>query len=548
MQSLGGVPGSSTAQGWTFADVWELIAADQPDAPALIHGGAQRTWAELDARASALANAFVENGAAPSDKVAQYLYNGNEYLESVYAAFKARMVPVNTNYRYVDDELVYLWDNADVVAVVFHGSFAERIDRLRVRVPRVRGWYWVDDGTGPMPEWAVPFEAAASADRTPTSATSAPRDGSDLLLLYTGGTTGMPKGVVWRQSDLYNNFSETLWRDPPEPDAEAVLGRVRARRGPIGLPACPLMHGTGLFSAMQQLCQGGAVVTLASRRFDAAEVLDAVEQHRVSILTIVGDAFGRPILSALQGQPGRWQLDSLKVVVSSGVMFSTETKAGLLDVLGRIRIVDAFSSSEAMGMAQSVSSRDVQGQTARFVVGERTRVITDDGVDVAPGSGQTGRVAVGGYQPLGYYKDRDKTASTFIEMEGRRYSMPGDYATVDAEGVLTLLGRGSLCINTAGEKVFPEEVEEVLKRIPSVVDAAVVGIPDERFGEIVVAVVESSEPESLDEELVIAYVKENLASYKAPRRLLTIDTIGRAANGKVDYRRLRAHATDVLDL
>jgi fatty-acyl-CoA synthase len=532
-------------QGWNFADVWELIADTIPDAPALTHAGTRRTWAEFDRRADGVARTLLDNGAQRQDKVAQYLYNCSEYLESVFATFKAGLAPVNTNYRYVDDELVYLWDNADVVAVVFHGTFTDRIAGLRDRVPRIVTWLWVDDGAGPCPEWATPYEAAATSATARTSPAPG-RSGDDQVLLYTGGTTGIPKGVMWRQDDLYNNFSLAIWHDPPAPDPDAVVARVKERVGPVDMPACPLMHGTGLFSAMQQLCQGGSVVTLTARHLDVVELLDTIERERVNVLAMVGDAFGKPILRALDADPERWDISSLIAIVSSGVMFSTETKQGLLKHHGGMLIVDAFSSSEALGMGQSVTGRDMPTRTARFTVGERARVITDDGRDVVPGSGEIGRVAVGGFQPVGYYKDEAKSDATFKIIDGKRYSIPGDYATVEADGTLTLMGRGSVCINTGGEKVYPEEVEEVLKTFEAVADAVAVGVPDEKFGEAITAVVEPVDGVEIDEAAIIAHVKDKLAAYKAPKRVLSVPTIGRAPNGKVDYKRLKQHARDTL--
>lgn len=527
---------------WNFADVWEVIADTLPDAPALAHGDTRRTWAELDRRADGLALTFLEHGLERQDKVAQYLYNCNEYLESMFAAWKAGMVPVNTNYRYVDDELVYLWDNADVRAVVFHGAFAERIERLRTRVPLVRVWLWVDDDSGPCPDWAVPYEDAAGAAGSVTTGMRVTppwdRTGDDLHIIYTGGTTGLPKGVMWRQDDLYRLFSELVYHDPPDRDLDAVRARLTGPSG-ANLAACPLMHGTGALSTIQTMTLGGSTVTLKGRTFDVVELLDTVQNERVTVLTLVGDAFAKPLLQALDAEPGRWDISSLFLVVSSGVMWSEPVKQGLLRHNGGMMLVDVFSSSEALGIGQSVSTAAATPATAAFQFGRRTRVITDDGRDVAPGTGEVGRVAVRGITPIGYYKDPDKSARTFPVIDGERYTVPGDYATVDADGTIRLLGRGSVCINTGGEKVFPEEVEEALKEHPSVFDAVVVGVPDDRFGEAVTALVELRDGTPFDETTLIDHVRGRLAAYKAPKRILALDTVGRAPNGKVDYRRLR---------
>jgi acyl-CoA synthetase (AMP-forming)/AMP-acid ligase II len=528
--------------GWNFAEVWEVVAQRIPDAPALIHGDRRVTWAEFDRRANGVAATLLDRGAVAQDKVAQYLYNGPEYIESMFGTFKAGLVPINTNYRYQDDELVYLWDNADCVAVVFHGTFTGTIERIRDRVPKVTTWLWVDDGDGLCPEWAVPYEEAANshADRVvpPWG-----RDGDQLLMTYTGGTTGMPKGVMWRQDDLFRNLvgqMNPLVRQG-EASAEAVRQMVTTA-GPVGMPACPLMHGTGLYTQLIILSLGGSSVTLTSRKFDVVEMFDTIEHERVNQIAIVGDAFGKPMLKTLDENPGRWDLASLFLVASSGVMFSEPVKQGLLKHHPGMMLVDAFSSSEAVGMGQSVSSGGSASHTATFQLGENTIVVTEDGRRVEPGSGEIGRVAVGGHQPLGYYKDPEKTAATFIEFEGQRYSCPGDFATVEADGSLTLLGRGSVVINTGGEKVFPEEVEEALKTYPGVRDAVAVGVSDDKFGEVVAAIVEVAPTETVDPAELTAHVRGKLAAYKAPKHVFVIDTIGRAPNGKVDYKRLKAYA------
>jgi 3-oxocholest-4-en-26-oate---CoA ligase len=530
--------------GWNFADVWEVIASQLPDAQALVHGDRHISWAELDRRADGVAAALLAGGLTEQDKVAQYLYNGPEYIESMFATFKAGLVPINTNYRYQDDELVYLWDNADCVAIVFHGSFTATIERIRDRVPRVTTWLWVDDGSGPCPDWATSYEDAATAGSERVVAPWG-RSGEQILMTYTGGTTGMPKGVMWRQDDLFRNLVTQM--NPilggADPDPEAVRQQVTAP-GPVGMAACPLMHGTGLYTQLIILTLGGSSVTLTSRRLDIEEMFDTVERERVNQISIVGDAFAKPMVRTLDENPGRWDLSSLFLVVSSGVMWSEPVKQALLKHQPTMLLVDVFSSSEAVGMGSSVSSGAIASETATFRLGENTIVISDDGRKVEPGSGEIGRVAVGGYQPIGYYKDPEKTAATFIEFDGKRYSCPGDYAMVEADGTLTLLGRGSVVINTAGEKVFPEEVEEVIKTYPGVRDAVVVGVPDEKFGEAVTAVVEAGPEADVPPDDLIAHVRAKLASYKAPRHVVVIDTIGRAANGKVDYKRLKAFAID----
>jgi acyl-CoA synthetase (AMP-forming)/AMP-acid ligase II len=530
--------------GWNFADVWEVVAETLPDAPALIGPSTTQTWGETDRRADGLARALLDLGVDRQDKVAQYLYNCPEYIESLFAAFKAGLAPVNTNYRYADDEILYLWDNADAVAVTFHGTFSERIEVLRGKLPKVKGWLWVDDGSGPCPDWAIPHEEAAASATTRTVPRWG-RDGDDLYLLYTGGTTGMPKGVMWRQDDVFSllNASNLVARYPDDGGLDGVRATLQ-KPGLVGLPAAPLMHGTGAFVSFSLLSAGGAVATLAGRTFDPVELLDAVDRHRVNVIALVGDAFAKPILRALDAEPGRWDVSSLMAIISSGVMWSEETKQGLLRHQPTMLLIDMFSSSEALGLGSSISSGSGTTRTAKFRLGENAKVLADDGREVQPGSGEVGRVAVKGRTPVGYYKDEEKSARTFLVIDGERYSVPGDYAVVEDDGTLRLLGRGSVCINTGGEKVFPEEVEEVLKTHPAVHDAVVVGVPDETWGEAITAMVEPVPDSVVDEGDVIAHVKTRLASFKAPKRVLTVDTIGRAPNGKVDYKRLRAQAVD----
>jgi len=532
---------------WNFATIWEIAADKVPEAPAQIQGDRTITWGEFDARADGVARTLLDAGAQHQDKVAQYLYNCPEYIESMFASFKAGLVPVNTNYRYADDELVYLWDNADAVAVVFHGAFLDRVERIRDRVPKVKTWLWVDDGSGPKPDWAVAYEDAAA---TPTGRVVAPwgRGDDDILMIYTGGTTGMPKGVMWKQDTLIRNVNGTV--DPTmrgEVDYDYVASQIKpAGEGDKLLPGCPLMHGTGQFTTLLNLCQGGCTVTLVGRSFDIEELLDTIQRERVSVAVIVGDAFAKPMVRALDAHPGKWDLSSLFMMASSGVMWSHDVKEALLRHHPDMILYDAFSSSEAVGLGASISGGGAAASTAKFTLGETARVIDDAGKDVVPGSGQMGRVAVKGYTPVGYYKDPEKTAATFVQIDGETYSIPGDFATVEQDGTLTLLGRGSVCINTGGEKVFPEEVEEILKLHPSVLDAVVVGLPDEKFGEAITAVVEAKPDEALDEDELVEFVKARLSSFKSPKSVVPIDTIGRAPNGKVDYKRMKAYAADEL--
>jgi acyl-CoA synthetase (AMP-forming)/AMP-acid ligase II len=529
---------------WNFADLWEAIAELQPDAPALIRGSSVCSWSEFDQRSDAIAARLLSAGLTQQSRVAQYLMNSMEYVESLFATFKAAMVPVNTNYRYVADELAYLWIDAGVEAVMFHGSFTEAASQVCLRVPDVKLWLWVDDGVGECPDWAEPYERVATSGEAilgdvPT------RSGDDLFLLYTGGTTGQPKGVMWRQDDLFCVLNRSATIKYPEDGAIDVVqsllvaaGDERARV----IPAAPLMHGTAAFSAFAILDSGGAVVLCENTKFDPEELLDTIEAHGVTDLSIVGDAFAKPLLDALNANPNRWDISSLKVMLSSGVMWSAPVKDGLISHAPNLLCVDTLGSSEAVGLARSISSARGTAKTAGFKLGPDAQVIRDDGTSVTPGSGETGLVAIAGRAPIGYFNDPEKSAKTFREIGGRRWTTPGDYATVNEDGTVTLLGRGSGCINTGGEKVFPEEVEESLKLHPLVRDAVVMGAPHDRFGQQVIGFVEVNPGSELEIDDLKASLQDRLAGYKVPRHLVIVESIGRAANGKVDQARWKSEA------
>lgn len=523
---------------WNFADVWETIAHTAPDALAQRHGEQVFSWYEFDSRAAAFASRLVELGLERQDKVALYLYNGPEYMQAMFGCFKAAYVPVNTNYRYLEDELVWLWSNADAVAVVFHAAFADRVAGLRARLPAVRAWVWVSDGSGSCPDWALDWQAL-SAPRASVPALPWGRSGDDLLLVYTGGTTGQPRGVMWPQHDLY--LASNTAGDPPEADLAGVTARVRRAltdhtATPIGLPAAPLMHGTALVFAATVLNRGGTLVTLTERGFDAESLLDTIHHRRVSDLCFVGDAFCRPIVDALDSQPARWSVKSLRAVSSSGMAWSASSKSRFLAHAPDALLIDFLNSSEASGMGRAIASRRSAPDSARFRLGERAFVVDDELRAVVPGSGVVGKIAVRGYVPLGYYKDPERSAATFPLIDGERCAIPGDYATLEADGSIRLLGRGSVSINTGGEKVYPDEVEACIAEFPDVVDNLVVGVPDPRFGERVAALIElrkgATQPTT---DAIRSHVAARLAGYKVPRTVCFVASIGRGPNGKADY-------------
>ena len=532
--------------GMNLATVWEAVAATVPSAPALIHTSLTRSWSEFEDRAARLAAYLVGAGLGPGSNVALYLYNGPEYLESTFGAFKLRAATLNVNYRYLENELQYLFDNSLAEAVVFAAEFAERLDAVRGSLPRLKTFLCVGaTAEHPVPEWAIEYELVIDQTQ-PMPPIS--RSGDDLWLLYTGGTTGNPKGVMWPHRSLIGTAKTTFavvdCPIPESPEQVAVgVQRFHERSKAVRfLPAAPLMHGTSAIASIAVLCVGGCVVTLDSHSFSGDELCEAVQNNAVTQLTIVGDAFAKPILAALEtadaaGNP--YDISSLKVILSSGVMWSQQTKDQILEWCGAT-LADTLGSSEGVGFANSVAKRNQPAQTARFTLGEHARVIDEDGNDVVPGSGQRGLLAVGGPIPIGYFRDPVKTAATFKNLNGKIWSVPGDFATVETDGTIQLLGRGSACINTAGEKVYPEEVEEVLKLHPAVLDVNVVGLADDKWGQSVNAVLSLREglpaediPSSED---LIAFTKSQLAGYKCPKRLLILDQVQRGPNGKPDYK------------
>ncbi len=536
---------------WHFATAYEVIADTIGDRPALICGDVMRTWSEYDNRAARLAAVFSGHGLSVDSKVGIYLHNSNEYLEAHHAVMKFRGCPINVNYRYKEEELVYLLNNADSEAVIYQADYADRIAAIQDQLPGVKCYIQVDNGSGAaLLTGALDYESAITAADPMARINRSPEDS---YMLYTGGTTGMPKGVMYANGEHCAGLSGAgALFGSPAPETFADLARSVAQTDEMGLRptalvCCPLMHGTGIWvGAMMPQLAGGAVITVNQLGLDPDLFWGLVQTHGAGMVTIVGDAFARPMLAALNearnlGEP--YDISSVKLMASSGVMWSQEVKDGLLQHHDMV-LFDAMGSSEG-SMGTSVTTRDMPAKTASFQKNEDVKVFTDDNREVQPGSGETGMV--GTPSPMrGYYKDPEKTARTVREIGGVRWVFPGDYATIEADGSLTLLGRGSMCINTAGEKVFPEEVEEALKSHEHVEDSLVVGMPDERFGEKVVGVVsvngDASESELID------HCRQKIAAYKLPKQVILVDYVQRAANGKADYKWAKQTALDNLQL
>ena len=536
---------SATYGNLNIATAWEAISDQIGDLTAIYSSENSESWEEFEKRSASLAKTFSEKGLKRDSKVAFYCYNGSEYLEGQFAAFKIRAIHANVNYRYLDDELAYILNNADAEALLFDSSLTERVDSVRSRCPKLKVFLRI--GEGPSEDWITDYEDAVNNDPLPRI----DRSGDDLWFLYTGGTTGSPKAVMWSHAGLMGGMTETfrsLGEKVPENFEEAaeIAKRVTGEGKEIRqLCAAPLMHGTSSLTALGTHMHGGLVATLSSRTFDPKELWEMVEKCKVTMLTIVGDAFARPMIDELEASLENGtirDISSLRLVMSSGVMFSAPLKERLLN-LHSCTILDALGSSEGTGMGKQVTSRRKKDTgTAKFFLGEHTRVLSEDGEEIEPGSKKIGKLALGYPLPVGYYKDPEKTEATFPTINGRRWSIPGDWATIEKNGSITLLGRGSECINTGGEKVFPEEVEEALKINPLVVDCNVVGLPDERWGEAVTALVEVRKGETLREAELLKDVKERLAGYKVPKSVIFVEKLKRGPNGKSDYRWARKKA------
>jgi fatty-acyl-CoA synthase len=534
---------------WNYGDIYEAVAdALPPEQPALIHRQRVVTWGEFDQRSNNLGRALLDAGLVFGDKVGFYLRNNAAYMEFLSACFKARMTHVNVNYRYVERELWYILDNSDAIAVLFDAEFKREVFDLMPELPNVKLWIQLGDEDNLLKD-TVGYEALAAGGDGKRLGLE--RSGEDMFFLYTGGTTGMPKGVMWEHQNHWfagNRGAPMPGMEPPDSVHAHAQNVKAAGAGRRSFPACPQMHGTGLFTSIGALAQGGCIVTTNSARFDPEETWQLVQDYSVTSMAIVGDAFAKPLLAVLDQEPEKYDISSLLVMISSGVMWSPEVKQGLLKHNRNLLLVDSFGASEAVGFGTSTTTADGGQGVAKFVLNERTKVFTEDFKEVEPGTGEMGFVAKTGGIPSGYYKDPEKTAKTFPVIDGVRYSVPGDWCQVEADGTLTLLGRGSVCINTAGEKVFPEEVEEVLKTHHDVYDALVVGVPDEKWGQAVTGVVHLREGTELDESAIREHLHQSLAGYKIPKRVIAIDTIGRASNGKADYKRITEYAREQLGI
>jgi acyl-CoA synthetase (AMP-forming)/AMP-acid ligase II len=528
---------------FNVADMFELAVDAVPDKIALVEDDRRLTYRELEARVNRLAHHLLASRIGPGDHIGVYGPNSIEWVEAMLAAVKVRAVPVNINYRYVEEELLYLFDNADLKAVVYQREYGPRIAAIRDRCPLLHRLVMIDDGSDVDQGALAPIEFEDALASGSPERDFAERSPDDLWIIYTGGTTGMPKGVMWRQEDIF--FALAGGIDPftrvPVPDPGFHSRNAAANPGQlVFLIAPPLMHGAAQVATVMNLLQGNRLVVMA--KFDPAELWRIIAREGVNSILITGDAMGRPMIEALDELEDRGEQLDLSMLVSlssSAAVFSPTVKERFLQRFPNLVVTDSIGSTEAGFNGLITVGRDntaMKGGGPTVAPGNDTVVLDDDLNPVQPGSGVIGKVARGGNISLGYYKDPDKTATTFvIAADGKRYAVPGDFATVEEDGSITLLGRGSVCINSGGEKIYPEEVEQVLKAHPDVFDAVVVGIADDRWGQRVAAVVQPREgcAPSLDE--LDAHCREHIAGYKVPRQLTIVDEIVRSPAGKPDY-------------
>jgi acyl-CoA synthetase (AMP-forming)/AMP-acid ligase II len=520
---------------FNIADLFESLADHIPDRMALVSGDRRFTFAELEARANRVANALRELGIGAGDHVGLNLYNGNQFLEAMLAAFKLRAVPININYRYVEEELAYLCSNADLAAVVVQRELLSRITAIRDRIPTLRSIIVVEDEGAPAGEHpgTHAYEAllaAASPERRFDA-----RSGRDHYIIYTGGTTGMPRGVVWQHEDVFfaglqggNAGGDPIAR--PEELGPLALSKEE----PLTfLPAAPFIHGAAQWAALIGWFGGGKVVLCAGRSFDGRRTCELVETEKVNTITLVGDAMARPLVEALRER--EYDMSSLFVIASAGAVLSDAVRDELQERIPSVMILNNFGASET-GHQGMVGFGEASNGKPTFAMDESNTVLGDDLRPIAPGSGIVGRLARRGRLPVGYYKDPAKTAATFVTVDGVRWVIPGDMATVEEDGRITVFGRGAVCINTGGEKVFPEEVEAALKAHPGVADAVVVGVPDEKWGSRVAAVVQARAGADVTLASLDAHCRTRIAGYKVPRQLALVGELVRHPSGKPDYR------------
>jgi acyl-CoA synthetase (AMP-forming)/AMP-acid ligase II len=528
---------------FNIADMFEFAVDVVPDKVALVQDDRRLTYRELDERVNRLAHHLAASGIGAGDHIGLYGSNSIEWVEGMLAAVKIRAVPVNINYRYVEEELRYLFDNADLKAIVFQREYAPRIAAVQADCPTLHHLVVIEDGSGADLGALdpVPYDEALASGSPERD--FGERSADDLWIIYTGGTTGMPKGVMWRHEDIFFALAggtDPFTREKVPHDRHHAEAAANNPGQLVFLITPPLMHGAAQVATVMNLIQGQRLVILA--KFDPEAVWHLIAREGIHSVLITGDAMGRPLVEALEDLEGRGvelDLSQLLSLSSSAAVFSPTVKDRFLDRFPNLVITDSIGSTEG-GFNGLVTvgkgGTAMKGGGPTVTAGRDTVVLDDDLNPIEAGSGVVGKVARGGNIALGYYKDPEKTAATFVTAaNGRRYAIPGDFATVEADGGITLLGRGSVCINSGGEKIYPEEVEQALKAHPDVFDVIVVGVADERWGQRVAAVVQPREGRTPTLDALDAHCRTYVAGYKVPRQLTLVDEIVRSPAGKPDY-------------
>jgi fatty-acyl-CoA synthase len=528
---------------FNLADLFELVVDVVPDRDALIADPVRLTYRQLEQRSNRFAHYLQSQEIEPGQFMGILARNRAEWVEAMIGCFKARVVPVNLNYRYVAPELRYVVDNADLVGLVYERALAPLVAESFADAPPPRVLMVIDDAGAPSGE---ADDGLGAADYEAALALSSPerdfdrRSPDDLYVLYTGGTTGLPKGVMWRHEDIFfAAMGGGGWGRQPVETADEMTERVPTDDAArlVILALAPLMHGNAQWGMWNGLVLGGTTIIYTEPTFDAEKVLRLVDRERVLSVSLVGDAMGRPLAEALARAPGAYDISSLAAVSSGGARFSDTVKAELGVQLPNVMIMDQFGSSES-GAQGTISGG---GDGPRFTMNKDTAVLDDDLQPLHPGDGRIGRLARRGHVPIGYFKDEAKTAATFpVDADGVRWSIPGDLATVEADGSITVHGRGSGSINSGGEKIFPEEVEAAVKTHPGVYDAIVVGVPDEVFGERVAVALRPRPGVVVTLEELQDHCRRHVAGYKIPRQLLVVEDIAQTAAGKPDAQAAKA--------
>jgi len=538
------------------ADIFEGVVDRVPDREAVVHGSTRLTYKELDARSNKAANALKKLGIKKGSHIGIYAFNCVEWLEIMLGAYKLCAIPININYRYVEEELKYLIENADMQAIFYHKQFSRKLENIKDQLPLLKSFICINDHSDDENAIEESFDFENLIINEDESRLKVQRSGDDQYILYTGGTTGMPKGVVWRMEDVLMTLGGGIdavtgekYKTPEEFADKCLQDQT------IALALAPFMHGGAQWQSFNAFFSGWKLIINDQISFDADYIWEVVAKEKVMNLTIMGDAMGRPLCDALPKAIEKGlDLSSLFVLSSTASVFSATIKDTILEFLPNLFLIDAVGSSETGATGVNIHTKDGKlkdsGGGPKFTKPDFSEILNLDTKEIIPPSDtQTiGYLARKGHVPLAYYKDEEKSKKTFIEVNGERYSIPGDMAKYEADGQMTLLGRGSVSINSGGEKIFPEEVEMALKAHPNIFDCLVVGVKDDRWGQKVVAVIQRREDVEMSLEEIKEVASKYIASYKMPKAIVFSEVIERAPSGKPNYQWAQEYANSKLQI